>query len=287
MLKTNFTKSIMTLSVVGLILTGCSKEDATTEFSTTEDTVKNELPKAISAENIALSLKADNAIEAMNNMSMKFPGSSSNFTSNDLVDFNFGFGCVDFNFSTDENGDKFTTVTFEDDCEIFGHTYKGKIKYQNLHDAKNGTSYKAKTYENFHVDSLVMNGTVNTARYYKLGEDPKVVEGIALTVTFKDGKKLIKSGEITRVWQGFSTIDYKDDAFVTTGEWSSILPDGNTYYYAIKEPLHYKYACFQYTKGIIDVKDMASEGVFDYGDGECDGKGTFTNSDGKVIEFGI
>lgn len=285
MLKTNFSKSILALSVVGLILTGCSKDDADTGLSAAEDTVQNQAPKKITKENIKLALKADVAIEAMNNMSMKFPGASSNFTSNDLIDFNFGFGCVDFDFSTDENGDRFTTVTFEDDCEIFGHTYKGKVTYQSLYDAENGTSYKAKTYENFYVDGLIMDGTVNTTRYFKLGEDPKVVDGIALTVTFEDGKKLVKSGEVTRIWEGFSTISHKDDAFVTTGEWSSILPDGNTYYYAIKEPLRYEYTCFQYTSGVLDIKDLVSEGVFEYGDGECDGKATFTNSDGDVIEF--
>lgn len=279
MIKTNNIKSFLAVVAFGFIATSCSEDNITP----TSLDAKNQETSKIDSKDIALSLKVDNAIEAVNNLSLDFPvtGFGKNLKSNATP----AFGCMSYKSSL-ENGDYVFTVKFEDSCDVFGNTYKGAISYTSKWDMETKSYKMSKTYDKFSVNEMIVDGTIASSKEWKSENgNPKCVDSIDLTITLEEDQTVTRKGTMSREWEGSETPKWDDDAFVTTGDWTTTFADGTAHSYIITKPLRFLPLCGYHVSGVVEITDAQTQGVLDYGDGECDNKATLTNADGDVIEI--
>ncbi len=111
------------------------------------------------------------------------------------------------------------------------------------------------------------------------------------TVTNIEGRTMNYTANKTRVRTGVSTpMTITDDSFTIIGNWSGTNGQGEAVSANIAVPLQLNYGCHYFreiTAGKIDFSNI-SKGVtrsIDYGNGGCDGKGTFINTKGKLFSF--
>ncbi|MBC7390578.1 MAG: hypothetical protein H7329_15300 [Opitutaceae bacterium] len=106
-----------------------------------------------------------------------------------------------------------------------------------------------------------------------------------------DGRSMTYTANKTRARSGINTVNnITDDSFTITGNWSGTNGQGESVSANISSPLQLSYGCHffrEITAGRIDFSNL-SKGVtrsIDYGNGGCDGKGTFINTKGKQFTF--
>lgn len=87
--------------------------------------------------------------------------------------------------------------------------------------------------------------------------------------------------------KGFDTEDRKDDEFLITGSEEHTKKDGTVRSKKIVKPIHISRACKYPLSGSIEFAGGKKDGTLDYGDGDCDKKGTFTDTNGVETEVDV
>ncbi|WP_347838282.1 hypothetical protein [uncultured Draconibacterium sp.] len=147
-------------------------------------------------------------------------------------------------------------------------------------------------YNNFGVDSLLINGTSEIV-VDKVDSTYRKFES-ELTFVYPDGTTIVRSAE--RIWQWSNGLDtdedQSDDMVHITGELTATItwPDGSseTYTKEITQPLKRMATCRYIVEGEVQVHlggNLVS--VLDYGysegDDECDHYALLTNADGEQV----
>lgn len=143
------------------------------------------------------------------------------------------------------------------------------------------------TYENFGVDSLLINGTakVTTNR----DEDVFRTFTSDITFTLADGTTIDRTSVREWEWiEGMDTeLEQNDDMVQITGYTNAVTSDGDEYKKEIVEPLIRMRDCRYIVQGVVEITlngELVSS--LDYGDGECDDVAILTQ-DGETAEVDL
>ncbi|MBN1986756.1 MAG: hypothetical protein JW761_10660 [Prolixibacteraceae bacterium] len=143
------------------------------------------------------------------------------------------------------------------------------------------------TYENFGVDSLLINGTaqVTTTRE----EDVFRTFTSDITFTLADGTTIDRTSVREWEWiEGMNTeLEQNDDMVQITGYTNAVTSDGDEYIKEIVEPLIRMRDCRYIVQGVVEITlngELVSS--LDYGDGECNDVAILTQ-DGETAEVDL
>lgn len=176
-------------------------------------------------------------------------------------------------------------VDFESGCTTNNITRKGKLKI---------------TFSNF-ITETGSTMTIERLNYYVNGnkvEGTIVYQNTTVTVpqwtrTITDGKFTNSKGEIyqnsgthtIKQTAGVSTLSLEDNTYeMPEGTHTITKENGAKITLTVSEPLIKNYSCDYVSKGKLKVESTLLNGVIDYGNGECDNKGTYTQN-GIVFPF--
>ncbi len=172
-------------------------------------------------------------------------------------------------------------IDFEAGCtDGYGVTRKGKIiiKLQSILWLTDATA--TVTFENYFVNGVKVEGKVVITTTSWLSAKK------TYTYTVTDGKLTFPNGK-TATYSGTRTIEYKagantesvaDDVFTMTGT-ATYTDSLGTATVAITKPLERAVLCPWIGAGEVTVTLNAHAGKLNYGNGECDKKGTITIGD--------
>lgn len=268
-------KTLIFLAITGLFFASCKKDDAVTEtdFNTQEYLKSTESSKiADEVTSIIIEDYEEDAASRSSEATVPYlPAcvtrtiSSSGQTHS--VELDFGTtGC------TMPNGNVITGVLL--------YTYVGDL------------SANAKTitysFSNFTFNSKQVTGTDTIDHLRDNGNgNPQSTIHVNLTITWPDGTVGDRTGTLVREWvTGHNTLlDWTDDVFHVTGNWSTQFDNGNIYTATITTTLVRELNCIHFVSGIIDFNYAGLEFTGDYGNGSCDNDAVITLSNG--VQYNI
>ncbi len=175
-----------------------------------------------------------------------------------------------------------------DGCEVrSGHIVRGKIlmSYELTIEAMSlEINYSL---ENFFIDDVQFDGSRTITRL-KSNENgnPQYSMNFDFAVTFADGTQASRTGAKTREWvEGAFNDNWGDNVFLINGSWETNFANGNAHNTTITTPLRREASCRFLISGTIELVRTNFSGTLDYGDGSCDNKALFTNTDGEEREI--
>ena len=143
------------------------------------------------------------------------------------------------------------------------------------------------TYQNFGVDSLLINGTAEIS--FSRGEDILRTINSDITFTLADGTTINRTSE--RVWEWLEGMDTElnqnDDKIQITGYSNAETSNGDVYRKEITDPLIRSRDCRFIVQGVVEIT-LNGDLIFsiDYGNGECDNTATVIRN-GETSEIDL
>lgn len=190
-----------------------------------------------------------------------------------------------------EDGDYPKTITLDygDGTELQnGKILSGVITIE-ISAPRDSSNYQRNiTYDNFGVDSLLINGT-SVITIHREDETFRTFTS-NIELTFADGTTVTRTSE--RVWQwieGMDTeLDQTDDVIQITGYANVETAEGDYYKKEIVEPLIRIHDCRYIVEGVVEItlNGELTISTLDYGDGTCDAIATLTK-DGESFEVDL
>ncbi|WP_299602754.1 hypothetical protein [uncultured Aquimarina sp.] len=184
---------------------------------------------------------------------------------------------------------KEVTIDFgTEGCEVrSGHIVKGKILMSYQLDVDAMSLIINYGLEDFFIDDMQFEGSKTITRLKSnTNGNPQYSMDLDLTVTFADGTQASRTGSKTREWiEGVFNGNWGDNVFLITGAWQTNLANGNTHSTTITTPIRREASCRFLVSGVVELVRTNYSGTLDYGDGSCDNKAVFTNSDGEQREI--
>ncbi|GAA0718716.1 hypothetical protein GCM10009430_17190 [Aquimarina litoralis] len=184
---------------------------------------------------------------------------------------------------------KEVTIDFgTEGCEVrSGHIVKGKILMSYQLDVDAMSLVINYGLEDFFIDDMQFEGSRTITRLKSnTNGNPQYSMGLDLTVTFADGTQASRTGSKTREWiEGAFNGNWGDNVFLVTGSWQTNLANGNMHSTTITTPIRREASCRFLVSGVVELVRTNYSGTLDYGDGSCDNKAVFTNSDGEQREI--
>lgn len=182
---------------------------------------------------------------------------------------------------------KTVTINFGNGClGRDGKFRKGKIITVFTGPMRAAGSKATTTFEGYKVDSVAVAGThevTNNSSSNNKIFTTKVIEG---KLTWNSGR-WVKWSSIRTVAQleGNGTPYWPvDDVFAITGGGRGENSAGNSWAHEVMEPLIKKFTCRWISKGILRIRFNNTNGVLNFGNGECDNKAVLTvNGNTRII----
>lgn len=169
-----------------------------------------------------------------------------------------------------------------------GNDITGKIRYTYIGDISANTKTITYTLIDFTFNTLSVEGSdvINHIRSNTNGNPQSTIQ-IDLTITWPDGLVGDRTGTIIREWiEGSNTLlDWTDDVFLVSGNWSTAFDSGTTYSANIITNLRRELTCWYFVSGTIDFNYNGLLFTGDYGDGTCDNDATLTFTNGAVVDI--
>jgi len=169
-----------------------------------------------------------------------------------------------------------------------GNSITGKITYTYIGDILANTKTITYTLTNFTFNDKQVEGSdiINHVRSNTNG-NPQSTIIVNFTITWPDGLVGIRTGTIVREWtEGSDTLlDWTNDVFLVSGNWSTTFSNGNTYSSNITTSLRRELTCWYFVSGTIEFNYSGLQFSGDYGNGTCDNNATLTFSNGTTIDI--
>ncbi|SEL06249.1 hypothetical protein SAMN04487910_1595 [Aquimarina amphilecti] len=173
-------------------------------------------------------------------------------------------------------------------CEVrSGHIVKGRIlmSYErNIDEMSLLINYSL---EDFFIDDIQFAGSRTITRL-KENENgnPEYSMNFDFTVTLIDGTQVSRAGSKTREWiEGAFNGNWGDNVFLINGDWQTNFSNGGIHSTTISTSLRREASCRFFVSGVVELVRTNYSGSLSYGDGSCDNKAIFTNSEGEEIEI--
>ncbi len=276
------TKILLSAALAILMTIGCSKKDdvaAETAITADEATVSSKLDitnddvSKIIEEQFAIS----NGFSNKSNVIAKpflpscatvniYPQTTAALKDGDVVTINIDFGTTG--------------------CALpNGNVLKGKIKITYTYNAL--IKPQTATYEfiDFYHNAIKVEGKKTFTRTMTVAtatsvSHPIVDIDIDITATFPDGRVFTRIGKRTReIIEGYDTqLDYTDNVYQITGNWTTTYPNTTAHKATITKPLIVKLNCANIVAGIITFERNTKTATLDYGNGDCDNQAIFTKN---------
>ena len=188
-----------------------------------------------------------------------------------------------------EDAYKKVTIDFgSEGCEgRNGHIIKGKIHMNYKRDITAQSVMIDYSLEDFFVDGAQLEGSksINRVRENENG-NPERTMILDLNFILQDGSKISRTGTRTREWiDGVLNGNWGDNVFLITGSWKTSFASGLVHTTTITTPIRREASCRFAVSGVKEIIRSRFSGSLDYGDGTCDNKAMFTNSDGEKMEI--
>jgi hypothetical protein len=182
---------------------------------------------------------------------------------------------------------KTVTINFGAGClGRDGKLRKGKIITVFTGKMKIPGSKATTTFEGYKVDSVTVKGTHEVTNNSLSNNNiftTKVIEGKLIW----DSGRWVTWSSIRTVIQleGNGTPNWPiDDVFSITGAGRGENSRGKSWAHEVIEPLIKKFTCRWISKGVLRIRFNNTNGILNFGNGECDNKATLTiNGNVKII----
>ncbi len=182
---------------------------------------------------------------------------------------------------------KNVTIDFGDGCTMHnGNIMSGKIVMDITYNIGELKAMTNSSFDNFYFNGKKVEGNISKTH--------TIVDGIPeaniktdIKIIWEDETFATVIGERKRVWiESFKNLDFGDNVFLISGNWTITKNDGTVRDVSIIDPLRREMSCRFIVSGILKIKQGDKEITVDYGDGECDDLATALIY-GKTFEFHI
>jgi hypothetical protein len=272
-----FKSGILSLLVLGFILTSCSSNDEAIE---TENQIEDTLDLKRSAEIDQLdNVLVDLIIEAYE--SEESLTADRNSQVRDVPE------CVTIAIVAQQDYRQVTIDFGSEGCFVQGHLLKGQIIFDYSRDPEAQQIMINYNLVDFYYDakSIIGNRSILKELSNENG-NPQFTHDLSITVIWPNGAQASREGTRIREWvEGFGSGVFSDNIFEITGDWTATFANGNTHTYEVLMPLRREVSCSYFVSGTFDVQRTNFDGLFDFGAGECDNQATFTYNNGQEIEI--
>ena len=268
-------KGALSLLVLGLVLTSCSKDETATEqVNQSDDTTEVQRSAEIDQiDNVVGDLVID-AYEGQENSE-----SGRNSYTGDIPE------CVTITIVAQQGYRQVTLDFGSEGCVVNGHLIQGQLIFEYTRDIEAQQIMISYDLVDFYFDAKNVIGSRNILK--ELSNDngnPQFTHDLSVTVIWPNGAQASREGTRIREWvEGFGSGVFSDNVFEITGDWTATFVNGNTHTYEVIVPLRREVICYYFVSGSFDVQRTNFGGVFDYGSGECDNQATFTFNNGTEI----
>ena len=270
-----FRKGALSLLVLGLVFTSCSKDETATEQDNqSDDTTEVQRSAEIDQiDNVVGDLVID-AYEGQENSE-----SGRNSYTGDIPE------CVTITVVAQQGYRQVTLDFGSEGCMVNGHLIQGQLIFEYTRDIEAQQIMISYDLVDFYFDAKNVIGSRNILK--ELSNDngnPQFTHDLSVNVIWPNGAQASREGTRIREWvEGFGSGVFSDNVFEITGDWTATFVNGNTHTYEVIVPLRREMICYYFVSGSFDVQRTNFGGVFDYGSGECDNQATFTFNNGTEI----
>jgi hypothetical protein len=272
-----FRKGALSLLVLGLVFTSCSKDETATEQDNqSDDTTEVQRSAEIDQiDNVVGDLVID-AYEGQENSE-----SGRNSYTGDIPE------CVTISVVAQQGYRQVTLDFGSEGCVVNGHLIQGQLIFEYTRDIEAQQIMISYDLVDFYFDAKNVIGSRNILK--ELSNDngnPQFTHNLSVTVIWPNGVQASREGTRIREWvEGFGSGIFSDNVFEIRGDWTATFVNGNTHTYEVLEPLRREVICAYFVSGTFDVQRTNFGGVFDFGDGACDNMASFTFNNGQEIDI--
>lgn len=273
-----FRRGILSLMVLSLIVTSCSKNDEAAELENeTEDILE-----------VQRSAEIDQVDTVLGDLIIEFYEETEESKSMDRdPQFRNVPECVTISIVAQQGYRQITIDFGAEGCIVRGHLLKGQIIFDYTRDPEAQQIRINYNLIDFYFDAKNIIG--NRSILKELSNEngnPQFTHNLDITVIWPNGVQASRDGTRIREWvEGFGSGVFSDNVFEITGDWSASFVNGNTHIYQVLIPLRREVVCNYFVSGTFNVQRTNFGGLFDYGDGQCDNQASFTFNNGEEIEI--
>ena len=272
-------KAFLFVILIGVTFASCTDSDETLDI---DDISKN-------TEEVALSADIDAMSSAIGDFVIEIYESEESSSTGRLVESPVLTlpDCVTVTVVA-QQGFRVVTVDFgSEGCLVRGHVLKGQLVFSYTRDVEAQQVLITYSLEDFFYDAknILGNRTILRERSNVDG-NPQFTHNLDFTIIWPNGTQASRSGTKIREWvEGFTSGVFTDNVFEVRGNWTTTFINGNTHAFDVVLPLRREVTCAHFVSGSIDIQRTNFGGLFDYGDGSCDNKATFTFNNGNQVDI--
>jgi len=188
--------------------------------------------------------------------------------------------------TTDTTREK--TLDFGDGCELpNGNVLGGIILISYEKDMELAMKTISLSLEDFTFNGVAVEGSAVVERVRSNDNGNPQADAVGtFTGTWPDGSTASFTGNRTREWiEGYGSGFWGDNVFLISGKRTYTGPQGNVLSKETIVPLRREWACRFIVSGVLEISRNELTASLDFGDGECDAKGTLTYPDGRTEEI--
>lgn len=189
----------------------------------------------------------------------------------------------------EQGATKIITVDFGEGCKFpFDNVLAGKIIMTCIYNLEANTATITTTFEGFTFNEVMIEGE-NIMIGIKSNNNGNPQSEITMNVkhTWPDGEFTSIKGTVIREWTEGADTDknWEDNVFIITGVKTITFKDGTVCTSEVIDGLRREVTCGFIVSGILKLTKGEKSGLLNFGDGSCDDKAVFTNSNGDEKEI--
>jgi len=269
--------SLFMIALFGLVITSCNSEDPVNE------------DQSSSLESIAFSqAEIDDVSEGVNDIienvyfDIENQSKSKNELSKSSSVFKFLPDCVTITKVITGNS-KNVIIDYGDGCTMHNENIlSGKIIMDITFNIGELKAIINASFDNFYFNGKKVEGNV-IKNHTLSGGIPVANINSDIKIIWEDGNFATVKGQRKRAWiEGFRNLDFGDNVFLISGNWTITRKDGTVRNVSTQESLRREMSCRYIVSGIVEIEQGDKDIIVNYGNGECDDLATALIND---IEF--
>ncbi|PHR69701.1 MAG: hypothetical protein COA67_09870 [Lutibacter sp.] len=240
----------------------------------------------VSSVDIAANDEVDMAVEEVNNIiEQAFVEEESGLTTSKQNEGNSFFTNCLTKTVVITNLSKIVTLDFGEGCMVRGHFIAGILTMSYEKDTTLQTRTISVEFDDFRVNHKLIVGAYSIVRMRanEIG-NPQSTATIDINVTWDNGDFASREGVKIREWiEGYGSGIWSDNVYLITGNWTSVLKNGNVLSAEITTPLRRELVCRFFVSGEIALQKNNRTATLSFGDGNCDNEALLTLQNGTEI----